>query len=184
MLYAIIKALHLIFVVTWFAGLFYIVRLFVYAAEANALTDDARRKILLEQYAIMKRRLWYGITWPSAIITLILGSTLLYLYYVQFGPIPYWLILKLLLLVFLYLYHLSCHVIYQRQQRGIYSYSPFQLRIWNEVATLFLFGIVFVVILKGQLGVYTILFGLVFLTALLMLAIKIYAKKRQSDSST
>lgn len=179
MTYTIFKALHLVFVITWFAGLFYIVRLFIYSAEANELKDELKKRILLEQYTIMKRRLWYGITWPSAIITFFCGVTLVYL----LGAIPAWLILKLSLLFFLYLYHFSCHYIYKQQLAGNYKYSPFQLRLWNEVATLFLFGIVFVVTLKGQLSIYSIIFGLVFLAILLLISIKIYAKRRKTLSS-
>ena len=107
MIYSIIKALHIIFVVTWFAGLFYIVRLFIYSAEANQEKDEQKKLILLEQFAIMKRRLWFGITWPSAIITLLFGLYLVYLY----SAFPAWLILKLVLLIFLYAYHYSCHYI-------------------------------------------------------------------------
>ncbi len=182
MTYAIIKSFHLVFVVTWFAGLFYIVRLFIYSAEANELKDPQKKAILLEQYAIMKRRLWYGITWPSAIITFVLGSTLVYLLVSMSGGVPGWLVLKLFLLVFLYLYHFSCHYIYRQQLVDQYKYSPFQLRLWNEVATLFLFGIIFVVILKGQLSIYSIIFGLVFLMLLLIISIKIYAKRRKANS--
>lgn len=178
MTYAIIKAFHLVFVVTWFAGLFYIVRLFIYSAEANELKDQYKKEILQEQYAIMKRRLWYGIAWPSALITFCFGTTLLYL----LGGLPAWLILKLLLLVFLYLYHFSCHYIYRQQLAGYYKYSAFQLRLWNEVATLFLFGIIFVVTLKGQLSIYSVIFGLVFLALLLLISIKIYAKRRSLNS--
>ncbi len=177
MTYVIFKAFHIVFVVTWFAGLFYIVRLFIYSAEANELKDELKKQILQEQYSLMKRRLWYGITWPSAIITFCFGTILVYL----FGATPAWLILKLFLVLFLYLYHFSCQLIYKQQLVSNFKYSPFQLRLWNEVATLFLFGIVFVVTLKGQLSVYSIIFGLIFLAILLLLSIKIYAKRRKSS---
>ena len=71
-MYPYIKALHIIFIVTWFSGLFYMVRLFVYSAEANVKPEPGRT-ILLQQFGIMQKRLWYGITWPSAILTLIFG---------------------------------------------------------------------------------------------------------------
>ena len=66
-IYNTIKALHLIFVITWFAGLFYIVRLFVYHAEAKQ-KEDVEQRILVKQYQLMQFRLWYIITWPSAIL--------------------------------------------------------------------------------------------------------------------
>jgi len=71
--YFYLKALHIIFIVTWFAGLFYIVRLFIYHTEAQD-EEEVARIILQKQYKIMSKRLWYGITWPSAILTAILGE--------------------------------------------------------------------------------------------------------------
>ena len=71
----VIKALHIIFVVTWFAGLFYIVRLFIYQREAQD-KPERERAVLTEQFKLMSKRLWLGITWPSAIITSILGPWL------------------------------------------------------------------------------------------------------------
>jgi putative membrane protein len=89
-MYFYIKALHIIFIVTWFSGLFYIVRLFVYSAEAN-LKAEPERTILLNQFGIMQKRLWYGITWPSAILTFIFGTWMWQLY----GSMPQWLVIKL-----------------------------------------------------------------------------------------
>jgi len=76
-MYTYIKALHIIFVVTWFAGLFYFPRLFIYNTEANAKPKEVRNA-LQEQFRIMMKRLWYGITWPSAILTLIFGLTVMF----------------------------------------------------------------------------------------------------------
>jgi len=70
-LYNYLKALHIIFIVTWFAGMFYMPRLFIYATEAGE-KSETEKKILREQFAVMMKRLWYGITWPSAVLTLIL----------------------------------------------------------------------------------------------------------------
>ncbi|MBW7915044.1 MAG: CopD family protein, partial [Taibaiella sp.] len=136
-MYLYIKALHIIFIVTWFSGLFYIVRLFVYNREAMD-KPEPEKSILSKQYAIMIKRLWYGITWPSAILTLVFGLWMWYLY----GTLPMWLAIKLLFVAGLFLYHLSLHVIFSQQQKGIYKYSSQQLRIWNEVATIFLVAIV------------------------------------------
>ncbi|HEU5364474.1 MAG TPA: CopD family protein, partial [Hanamia sp.] len=86
-MYFYIKALHIIFVVTWFSGLFYIVRLFVYSAEANE-KPEPERSVLLKQFGIMQKRLWYGITWPSAVLTLIFGTWMGILY----GSLPTWLL--------------------------------------------------------------------------------------------
>jgi putative membrane protein len=130
--YLSLKALHIIFIVTWFAGLFYIVRLFIYQTEALAQAEPDRT-ILQKQLSKMSRLLWFVITWPSAIITLILGIALLV---VQ----PSWLSLpfmhiKLTFVLILYLYHIGCHIVYRQLQQGVSKYSSLQLRVWNEVAT-------------------------------------------------
>lgn len=177
-IYDIIKSLHIVFVVTWFAGLFYIVRLFIYSKEAFDLEDQNKSKILIDQYTIMKKRLWFGITWPSAILTLVFGLILSSYY---FNNLPNWLLLKFLILIFLYLYHYSCHIIYQQQLSNNYKFSAYTLRIWNEVATLFLFSIVFIVELKSNISFKLILFGCIFLALLLLFSIKIYAKKRKKN---
>ncbi len=176
MIFQYIKALHIIFVVTWFAGLFYIVRLFIYHIEANA-KPEVEREILQRQYKIMEKRLWYGITYPSAILTIILGSTLIYYY----GSIPTWLWFKLGFVAGLVAYHLICGKIFNELQKGIVKYTSSQLRIWNEVATLFLVSIVFLVILKNALSMVWGIAGLVAFAVLLMLAIKIYKKYRKDD---
>src|SRR5690606_19195441 len=131
-------ALHVIFVVTWFAGLFYIVRLFIYHVEALG-KSNVERDVLVPQYQLMARRLWYAITWPSAVLTLVLGSCLLYFYV---GNIPAWLWVKLGFVLGLFLYQLACHKIFLELQHGEIKYTGQQLRVWNEVATLFLFSIV------------------------------------------
>src|SRR5262245_23677536 len=105
-MYLYLKALHIIFVVTWFAGLFYMPRLFIYNTEAGQKAGEARTA-LREQFSIMMKRLWYGITWPSAILTLILGISLWNILNIT----PGWLAIKLGFVVALYLYHFSLHII-------------------------------------------------------------------------
>ena len=169
-----IKALHIIFVVTWFAGLFYMPRLFIYSAEANE-KPEPDRSILLKQNLLMQQRLWNIITTPSAIITLILGLTILHLY----GSFPTWLIIKLCFVIGLYVYHLFCHNIYKQQQKYQFKYNSKQLRIINEISTLFLFSIVFLVVVKTNLSWLFGLIGVVVLAILLMLGIKLYATLRK-----
>jgi protoporphyrinogen IX oxidase len=171
-----IKALHIIFVVTWFAGLFYIVRLFIYFAEANQL-EEPQKHILQNQYKLMQKRLWYGITWPSMILTIVAGTWLVV-------EMPFYLtqsyfLLKLAFVFGLIMYHLSCHAIFKQQQHNNVKYSSFKLRIWNEVATIFLVAIVFLIVLKSNTGFVNGMLGLVVFTAVLMLAIKVYKKRRE-----
>ena len=173
-MYLYIKALHIIFVVTWFAGLFYIVRLFIYSAEAN-LKSEPERTILLKQFGIMQNRLWYIITWPSAILTLIFGGWLWYLY----GSLPKWLLVKLCFVAGLFLYHLSLHSIFKQQAKGVFKYSSQQLRMWNELATLFLIIIVMLAVVKQILNVVWAIGGLFAFAIVLMIAIKLYKKYRK-----
>ncbi len=170
-----IKALHIIFVVTWFAGLFYIVRLFIYHAEARTKAEPAR-SILEEQYKLMAWRLWYIITWPSLVLTWVFGLWLVYLFNWWFAP---WLWLKLSMVVGLTLYHFYCHRIFSQFQNDVPTWGSTKLRMWNEVATLFLFAIVFVVVLKSTIHWMWGMIGLLLLSAIMMVAIKLYRKARK-----
>lgn len=167
--YNYIKALHIIFIVTWFSGMFYMPRLFIYNTEASA-RPDSERTVLQAQFNIMAKRLWLGITWPSAILTLIFGPWM----WMMLGALPTWLGVKLCFVIGLYIYHFTLHAIYKQQQKGIYKYSSQQLRIWNEVATIFLIAIVMLAVVKNSMSWLWAILGLVLLMVLLMSAIKIY----------
>lgn len=175
------KALHIIFIVTWFAGLFYFPRLFIYNTEANDKPKEIR-DALQEQFRIMMKRLWYGITWPSAVLTLIFGLIVLF----ESGwakllsePAGRWMLIKLILVFFLYIYHFSLQVIYNQHMKGIFRYSSQQLRIWNEVATIFLIAIVMLVVVKQNISMLWGIIGLILLIVLLMAAIRIYKMVRK-----
>ena len=172
-MYFYIKALHIIFVVTWFSGLFYIVRLFVYAAEANDKSEP-ERSILLKQFGIMQKRLWYGITWPSAVLTLIFGLWI----WALLGYLPTWLLIKLFFVAGLFAYHLTLHVIFRQQQKGTFRRTSQQLRVWNEVATIFLIAIVMLAVVKQALSFVWAIAVLIVFAILLLLAIKIYKRYR------
>ena len=173
-MYFYIKALHIIFVVTWFSGLFYIVRLFVYSAEANK-KPEPERSILLKQFSIMQKRLWYGITWPSAILTLIFGTWIGLIY----GSLPTWLLIKLFFVAGLFVYHIFLHFIFLQQQKENFRWTSQQLRIWNEVATIFLVSIVMLAVVKQLLSIVWAIGVLIIFTALLLLAIKLYTRFRK-----
>lgn len=176
--YLILKSLHIIAVVTWFAGLFYMPRLFVYFAEA-AQKSEAEKNILQAQFKIMQRRLWYGITWPSAIAVFIFGTSMLS----AFWPISDhpWLMVKLSFVAGLYLYQFFLHKVFKQQQNGLSVYSPMSFRIINEISTLFLVAIVFLVILKNILSMLYGLVGLIALIVVLMVAIKMYQRIRTNS---
>jgi putative membrane protein len=176
-LYPYLKALHIIFIVTWFAGMFYMVRLFIYNTEAGE-KPEAERKILRDQFRIMIKKLWLGITWPSAILTLILGPWIWFL----LGTLPTWLAVKLFFVAGLYGYHFSLHLIYKQEMKGIFKFSSQQLRMWNEVATLFLFAIVFIAVVKENLNWVGTSIGFILFVVLLMSAVKIYKLLRNRST--
>lgn len=175
-----IKALHIIFVVTWFAGLFYIVRLFIYHTEANSKAEP-EKSILQTQYKIMQKRLWYGITWPSMILTIILGGWLIW-ENPSFLSQAYF-ILKLCFVGALVLYHFQCHVMFKQLQNNVVKHSSFKLRLWNEVATVLLFAIVFLIVLKSNTGLVWGMLGLIVFATTLVLATKLYKKSREKKEN-
>jgi putative membrane protein len=180
-MYLYIKALHIIFVVTWFAGLFYFPRLFIYNTEANEKPAPVR-EALQQQFGIMMKRLWYGITWPSAVLTLVFGILVLTKggwINAVFDPAGRWLLIKLIFVLFLYIYHFTLHKIFREQIKGKFRYSSQQLRIWNEVATIFLVAIVMLATVKQSLSFVWGLVGLVLFIVLLMSAIRIYKMTRK-----
>lgn len=176
-MYAYVKAIHIIFVVTWFAGLFYIVRLFIYNREAQD-KPESEKKILQAQFTVMISRLWNIITWPSCVLALIFGLWLVVYNY----PIPAWLWIKFGFVLGLLAYHISLHIIYKQQQHNVFKYSAQQLRIWNEVATLFLVAIVMLVVVRSGLGLLWGMIGLLVLVVALMSAVKIYKAIRENKS--
>jgi protoporphyrinogen IX oxidase len=177
-MYNYIKALHIVFIVTWFSGLFYMVRLFVYNTEA-AEKPEPEKTILQKQFSLMIRRLWMGITWPSAILTLIFGPWMLWL----MGSVPTWLWIKMGFVLGLYAYHFSLQAIYKQQMKCVFRYTSGQLRIWNEVATIFLVAIVMLAVVKQSMSWAWGLIGLLLFVVLLMSAIRIYKIIRQKKSS-
>jgi len=168
-MYLYLKAIHIIFIVTWFSGLFYIVRLFIYNTEAGEKSEP-EKSVLQNQFSIMIRRLWLGITWPSAILTLILGVWL----WISLNGTPSWLRIKLVFVLALFIYHFTLHVLYRQQRKGIFKFTSMQLRIWNEVATIFLIAIVMIVVVKQSISLLWGAIGLILLMILLMSAIRIY----------
>lgn len=175
-MYLYLKALHIVFIITWFAGMFYIVRLFIYNTEA-AEKSEPEKSILQKQFSLMIKRLWFGITWPSAILTLILGPVVMFnggwnKTLTDAGG--RWLLIKLCFVLLLYVYHLSLHKIYKQQAAGVFRYSSQGLRIWNEVATIFLVPIVMLATVKQSISWVWGLVGLIAFVVLLMSAVRLY----------
>jgi len=176
--YNYIKSFHLIFVITWFAGLFYIPRLFVYQIE-SFYKPSPEKEILGKQLKLMSKRLWYIITWPSAILATVFAIWLLILQ-------PYWLEqpwmhVKLLFVILLIIYHLKTHQYYKQLQNDEIKKTSSFMRIWNEGATFILFAVVFLVILKNAINWIYGIIGLVVLGVLIMLGFKVYKNIRAKN---
>jgi|TARA_R110000851_G_scaffold70266_1_gene156831 putative membrane protein len=176
--YPYVKSLHLIFVVTWFAGLFYIPRLFVYQIEAHA-KPEPEKSILLQQLKIMTSRLWYIITWPSAVLTTVFAVWLLILnpYWLQAA----WMQVKLGFVVLLIIYHIKTHFIQKELQKDVVKWTSNAMRIYNEGATLILFAVVFLVIVKSAINWIYGLVGLLVFVVILMLLFKLYKRLRERN---
>lgn len=173
--YASVKALHIIFVVSWFAALFYIVRLFIYHTEADSKPEN-EKVILQDQFKIMEKRLWYIIGWPAMILTVIFGTWMLILRPFHFSE-P-WMHVKLTLVVLLLVYHFVIERLLNKYKKNQITWSSIKLRLFNEVATLFLVSIVFVVCLKTSFDWIWGVGSFIVLGVLLMIAVKAYKKKR------
>ena len=176
--YNYIKSLHLIFVITWFAGLFYQPRLFIYHIEASK-KESPEKEILEKQLKLMARRLWYIITWPSAILATTFAVWLLIL--MPSWLSQSWMLIKLGFVLLLILYHFKTHQMFLQLQKDVINYSSSFMRLWNEGATLFLFAIVFLAILKSSIHWLFAFGGIIGLIVFLALGIKLYKKYRSKN---
>tara|TARA_B100001179_G_C18503228_1_gene365269 strand:- start:262 stop:801 length:540 start_codon:yes stop_codon:yes gene_type:complete len=174
--YPYIKSLHLIFIITWFAGLFYIVRLFVYQIEASQKLSP-EKEILGKQLKIMASRLWTIITWPSMILAVFFGIWLLLMR--TFFLADAWMQVKLAFVILLLIYHLKCHKIYKQLQNGVVKHSSNYMRLFNEAPTIILFAVVFLVILKSAVNWIYGTVGIIIFAILLMMGYKIYKRIRE-----
>ena len=130
------KTLHIIFMITWFAGLFYLPRLFVY----HAMSKD---QISLDRFKIMERKLFWGIMTPGGILTIIFG-----IYLIQFHQMLLWLQLKIFLVFLLVLYHIWCGKIMYNFKNGINSRGHVWYRVFNEIPVIMLIVIIYLVVFK------------------------------------
>ena len=176
MSFAVIKALHIIFMVSWFAGLFYIVRLFIYHTEAQQ-REEIARNVLSEQFILMEKKLWWIITTPAMVLTLLFGIWMLVEIpsYLQMG----WMHIKLTFVVLLLVYHFICQKILFDLKNNKFNWTSTGLRIWNEVATLVLVAVVFLVVMQDSLNWIKGTVGFFAVAIALMIAIKIYKRLRK-----
>ncbi len=176
MIYLYIKSLHIIFVVSWFAGLFYLPRLFVYHTEAQQQPVAVRDALNLH-FERSEKLLFNAIMVPAMWLTLLSGSTLLYLTpdWLQQG----WMHLKLLFVLCLLFYHLYSRKILFELRSGLFRWSSVKLRLWNELATVLLFAIVFLVVLKNTIDWIWGVLGVIAFAVLIMTAVRVINRKTQ-----
>ncbi|MGK7889324.1 MAG: protoporphyrinogen oxidase HemJ [Leptolyngbyaceae cyanobacterium] len=172
------KAFHIIGVVVWFAGLFYLVRLFVYHVEADAQPEPAKT-ILKDQYVIMEKRLYGIITTPGMIVTVVMAIGIL----TQVPDMLHdtWLHVKLAFVLLLMGYHFYCQRLMQRLEAGTCNWGPQHMRALNELPTLLLVAIVMLVIFKNSFPTNATSYLMVGLVVVMAASIQLYARKRRLD---
>lgn len=170
------KTLHIVGVVVWFAGLFYLVRLFIYHREAEALAPPLRQAFE-DQYALMERRLANIITTPGMVVAVVCAAGLL-----SVNPAwlhQGWMHAKLAFVAALLAYHAFCYRLMGKLQRGDCRWSGRQLRALNELPTLLLVVIVLLVVFKDQFPTGAATWFLVALVVLMAASIQFYARWRR-----
>ncbi len=165
--------------VSWFAGLFYMPRLFVYHTEAQNKTD-IEKKILSKEYTKSEKLLWSAIMNPACWLTLIFGSIMLYINpaLLEQG----WMQLKLVFVLALVIYHYLTRKIMLEIWEDKYRFTSTQLRFYNEGATIILFSTVFLVVLKNTVDWIWGVVGLIIFAVAIMVAVKIAKKVREAKS--
>ena len=146
MYYLYLKVFHIIGVIVWFAGLFYLGRLFVYHREADD-RPEPERTTLKSQFSLMERRLYYGIAWPGLCISVVFGIALIFV-----SGFPGWLHAKLAFAAVLVVYHLWCGHLRKLLLNDNCSWNGTKFRLFNEIPTLLLFSIVFIVVFKSKIS--------------------------------
>lgn len=178
MTYLWFKAFHLVGIVVWFAGLFYLVRLFVYHAEADEQPEPART-ILKQQYQIMEKRLYNLITTPGMVLTVVMAIGMLIVSPALLHET--WLHAKLTLVVLLIGYHHVCGRWMKRLAAGESKWSGQRFRWLNEVPTILLVLIVLLAVFKNSLPTSATAWGIVAMVVAMAAIIQLYARKRRLE---
>lgn len=174
--YQYFKAVHIVFVISWMAGLFYILSLFIYHTEAQDKSEP-EKSILQKQFVKMEATLWKIIATPAMIISVLAGVFMLTL---NQGLLQMdWMWVKLGFVAGLLIYHFVCQNIVKQLKNNQYKLTSFQLRLWRELATIFMIAIVFVVILKSAINWIYGLIGIMGVAMAIMIAVKLYKNYRK-----
>jgi len=173
MYYLYLKVFHIIGVIVWFAGLFYLGRLFVYHRESDERPEPESTTLKL-QFSLMERRLYYGIAWPGLCISIVFGVALIFS-----SGFPGWLHAKLVFVLVLMVYHLWCGHLRKMLLKEDFSWSGTKFRLFNEIPTLLLFSIVFIVVFKSSISWSVLLLILVGLILVIGGAVHLRARRRK-----
>jgi len=176
-MFFLLKALHVFGFVAWFAGLFYLVRIFVYHREAMDRTEPAR-SILIKEFNAMQWRVYKIICNPGMMITCICGLGMLYIHGWEWFRVNYWMHVKLVLLLGLLAYHLYAKQIILKLETGANPFTSFQFRLLNEVPTLFLLSIALLAVYKNTLNFIYAFLGILLFGFLLVISAKAYRNWR------
>lgn len=181
MLFSLAKAIHIVGFISWFTGLFAIVRLYVYHAESSEKPPEQCR-VLREQNELMQARMWKIITTPAMVVTIVAGMWTAHEAY-GLPQMPPWLHLKIGLIVGLLIYHHMCGRIRKQQAAGTSTWTGHQLRVFNEGATMFMAAIVFLAVFKTTMSALWGAVGLLALGVTMMMGIRLYRRVRERASS-
>lgn len=173
--YSYFLAVHIVFVISWMAGLFYILSLFIYHTEANDKVEP-EKSILVKQFIKMEATLWKIICAPAMVISVVAGSSMLILHPMLLQMD--WMHVKLGFVIGLIIYHFICQNIVKKLKNNQFKMTSFQLRLWRELATIFMIAIVFVVILKSAINWIYGLIGIMGVAMAIMIAVKLYKNYR------
>lgn len=174
------KSLHIVGFVAWFAGLFYLVRMFVYHREAHDEVQP-KRDILTQQFHLMEQRVYKIICNPAMMLTWICGLAMIFLYGWEWFKVNSWLHIKLVLLLGLTYYHLWCKKMIIKLEKGDFSMSSHRWRLLNEVPTVFLLAIVLLAVYRNALDFAYALAGIMGFMILLMMGVRAYRKARERN---
>jgi putative membrane protein len=175
--YNFLKSLHIIFVVSWFAGLFYLPRLLVYHVEAQD-KDEQAREILSKQFEKMEKLLFNAIMIPAMWLTWLTGLAMIYSMWWDSFKSHGWLHLKLAFVIGITIYHFVCRHLIQKFRKSEFVLSGGQLRLFNEIATILLVAVVFLVIAKNTFDMVIGIGGFVVFAIVIMAAVQIVKKIR------
>lgn len=178
----ILKTLHIVGFVAWFAGLFYLVRMFVYDVETNQ-KPSPDKEILKAQFGLMEARVYKIICNPAMMITWTAGLSMIFFYGFDWFKVNTWLHAKLMLLILMTIYHLWCKKHIKELAEGRSTFTSLHFRLINEIPTLFLIAISILAVFKNRSNLLTVSVIIVFSALLLYIFTKIYKRNREKSAS-